>query len=294
MEDKRSNETIAQALEELAARLEERGANPHRVQAYRHAADTVRHTDRPIADLVEDDGLQALRDLPGVGDSLSRRIAGFLKTGRLELLDELRAAFTPEDVFGHLPGIGPKLARHLHEALGVETLEELEMAAHDGRLEQVEGFGPGRVRALRTQLDAILSQQSRERGRRYDIRAPQRRVEEPPVGLLLSVDREYRERAAGGTLRRIAPRRFNPEGEAWLPVLHTSRGGWLCTALFSNSGRAHQLGRTHDWVVLRIERGGDELQYTVVTETRGDLEGRRVVRGREAECRSLYRPARAA
>ena len=114
------------------------------------------------------------------------------------------------------------------------------------------------------------------------------------MGLLLSVDREYRDRAAAGTLRRIAPRRFNPTGEAWLPVLHTSRGGWLCTALFSNSGRAHQLGRTDDWVVLRVERGGEELQYTVVTETRGELAGRRVVRGREAECRSLYRPARAA
>jgi hypothetical protein len=40
---------------------------------------------------------------------------------------------------------------------------------------------------------------------------------------LLDVDREYREKAAAGQLRSIAPRRFNPSGEAWLPVLHTQR-----------------------------------------------------------------------
>jgi hypothetical protein len=31
-----------------------------------------------------------------------------------------------------------------------------------------------------------------------------------------------------------------------------------------------------------------ERQHTVVTETRGALVGRRVVRGREAECRAHY------
>jgi DNA polymerase (family X) len=58
---------------------------------------------------------------------------------------------------------------------------------------------------------------------------------EPPVDELLDVDREYRERAAAGTLQRITPRRFNPRGEAWLPVRHTERAGRHYTALFSNS-----------------------------------------------------------
>ncbi len=56
-------------------------------------------------------------------------------------------------------------------------------------------------------------------------------------------------------------------------------------ALFSNTARAHELGRTGDWVVLFYERNGDSGQCTVVTETRGPLAGRRVVRGRESECR---------
>jgi hypothetical protein len=61
------------------------------------------------------------------------------------------------------------------------------------------------------------------------------------------------------------------------------------TALFSNTALAHELGRTHDWVVIYFGRdGGPEHQRTVVTETRGPLEGRRVVRGREGECREHY------
>ena len=112
---------------------------------------------------------------------------------------------------------------------------------------------------------------------------------EPPVAELLEVDRAYREQAEAGTLQTIAPRRFNPGGEAWLPILHVERGNWSYTALFSNTAMAHDLGRTHDWVVIYFARLGQrEHSRTVVTETHGPLEGRRVVRGREADCRRHY------
>lgn len=85
-------------------------------------------------------------------------------------------------------------------------------------------------------------------------------------------------------LRKIAPKRFNPSGEAWLPILHARRGDWQFTALYSNTARAHELGRTKDWVVLYFHSDdGEEAQRTAVTETRDRLAGRRVVRGREAE-----------
>jgi hypothetical protein len=92
----------------------------------------------------------------------------------------------------------------------------------------------------------------------------------------------------------IAPKRFNPKGEAWLPVLHVRRGRWHFTALFSNTARAHELGKVEDWVVLYFHSdGGGEAQRTVVTETRGALVGQRVVRGREAECIELFAQAAA-
>jgi hypothetical protein len=71
-------------------------------------------------------------------------------------------------------------------------------------------------------------------------------------------------------------------------VLHAERDGWSFTALFSNTARAHELGKTQDWVVIFYSRDGDEGQCTVVTESRGPLAGRRVVRGRETECRAHY------
>ena len=144
----------------------------------------------------------------------------------------------------------------------------------------VKGVGPRRAAAIRAGLANIL-------GRRHVSRRP---GHGPGVGVLLSVDREYRTKVRAGQLPKIAPRRFNPSGEKWLPVLHTKRGGWEFTVLFSNTARAHQLARTNDWVVIYFY-GGDhhEGQHTVVTETRGPLHNLRVVRGREVECRTFYR-----
>jgi len=113
--------------------------------------------------------------------------------------------------------------------------------------------------------------------------------DQPPVAEVLDIDREYRERAAAGDLKRIAPRRMNPTGEAWLPVLHAKRGPRRYTVLFSNTPHAHDLGKTRDWVVLYYhEDGSAERQCTVITSERGSLLGKRIVRGREAECAAYY------
>jgi len=86
----------------------------------------------------------------------------------------------------------------------------------------------------------------------------------------------------------MPPRRFNPAGEAWLPVLHTQRGPRHYTALFSNTARAHQLGKTRDWVILYFDEGDGERQQTVITAHRDPMKGRRIVRGREPECEAHY------
>ena len=156
----------------------------------------------------------------------------------------------------------------------------------------VPGFGPRRVQAVRDSLEHLLRFAPTRRGRRSQrpATAPERA---PSVELLLETDRLYRDRAERGELRTIAPRRFNPEHRSWLPVLHHDREGWSLTALFSNTARAHQLDRTRDWVVIYYERDGDEGQCTVVSEHTGPLAGRRVVRGREAECSNALASAQA-
>jgi putative hydrolase len=199
-------------------------------------------------------------------------------------LERLRGTLEPEQVFRSVPGIGPVLAHKIHGALHVETLEALEIAAHDGRIEQVPGVGPRRAAMLRAALGSMLGRRPLGRPLRPVEAAPA-----PEVALLLEVDAEYRHEAAADHLRKIAPRRFNPSGEAWLPVLHARRGVWDFTALFSNTARAHELGRVWDWVVIYYHTDNQpEGQCTVVTETHGPIEGRRVVRGREVECRAYY------
>ena len=203
-----------------------------------------------------------------------------LATGRWGFLEHLKGSSDPEMLFRAVPGVGPALARRICRTLRIHTLEELEVAAHDGRLARVPGFGHRRAAALRAVLANMLG-----RIRRPAIAGS----EEPPVEVLLDVDREYRERASAGGLIRIAPKRFNREGEAWLPLLHSVRGAWHFTALYSNTARAHQLRRIADWVVIYFHKDGHpEGQRTVVTETRGAAAAKRIVRGREAECRQYY------
>jgi Holliday junction resolvasome RuvABC DNA-binding subunit len=277
------NQAIAEKLLELADLLEQQNANPFRVNAYRRAAQTVSGHAEQLAKLAEREGSEGLDRLPGIGRSIAQAIEEMLHTGRWMQLERLRGSLDPEQVFQSIPGIGPELATRIHGTLEIETLAELEQAAHDGRLEQVPGVGPRRARMVAAALAHMLQRRPAR---------PQSPASEPDVAALLDVDREYREQAAAGKLRKIAPKRFNPEGEAWLPILHAQRDDWEFTALFSNTARAHDLGKTDDWVVLYFHSDhGPDGQRTVVTETTGPLAGRRVVRGREAECRAGQRDA---
>lgn len=274
-----ANADIARVLETVAALLEAQDANPFRVRSYRNAASRLRESTREAADLLRESGPDGLRAIEGVGEGLARTIAEIVETGRSSLLDRLEAENAPEALLMRLPGVGPRLAQRLHDELGVHTFEELEQAAAEGRLEQVEGVGRKKAETIRAAIAGMLG------ARRF--RGARPAGARPGVATLLAIDAEYREKGAAGELATIAPRRFNPTHERWLPVLHARRDGWEFTALFSNTQRAHELGRTRDWVVIYYHRNGAEDQCTVVSATTGPLAGRRVVRGRESECRAL-------
>ncbi len=277
------NTDLATKLREMAEILATQGDDGFRVTAYRRAAATLDELETPVEKILADDGLSALVRLPAIGRSIAAALAELIQTGRWSALDRLAGALEPEQLFQTIPGIGPDLARRIHEELNVDTLEALEAAAHDGRLETVIGIGPRRANVIR----AILGQ--RLDGRRF--RRPQG-AERPSVSQILDVDREYRERAELNLLRKIAPKRFNPEHRTWLPILHTGRDDWSFTALYSNTRRAHELSRTRDWVVIYAHKqDGPETQCTVVTEHQGPLEGHRVVRGREGDCLAHYATA---
>ncbi|SFI52868.1 hypothetical protein [Albimonas pacifica] len=290
---------VAARLRDLAELLDRQGEGGFRARAFRAAAAEVEarlaRGDPPLADLFRRGGPEALEDLPAIGRGIAAAVAEMLTTGRWRRLERLQGELTPEALFATLPGVGPQLAHRLADALEVDTLEELETALRLGET-QVEGVGPRRRAAILAALGARLAPLRRTAGARAGHGPPAGLpLREPSAALLLEIDAEYRRRAAAGELPRIAPRRFNPTGEAWLPILHARRDGWEFTALHSNTARAHELGRTGDWVAIYFHEpdgpgGGPEGRRTVVTERRGDLAGRRVVRGREDDCRRLPAP----
>lgn len=282
------NDEIADLLERVSDLLEAQDANGFRVRAWRGAADTARSLSGLVVTVLDEEGVPGLVKLPGIGKSISAAIQEYVETGRLALLDRLEGEASAEDLFTTVPGIGEDLAHSIHEHLAIETLEDLEVAAHDGRLDHVPGFGPRRVQGVRDAIATMLRSSGLRRARRAEHRRGAEDAPRPDVAALLAVDATYRQGAQDGTLRLIAPRRFNPEGEAWLPVFHLEQGDGSYTAMFSNTARAHELGTTKDWVLVWYEQGGREELCTIVTEHSGPQAGLRVVRGREPECARHY------
>ncbi len=275
------NPIVAERLDETAELLAAREVNPYRVRAYHVAAQTVRGLDRPVHEVVSRNGLNGLIELPGIGDSIGRTIERLVATGTFPLLERLRGRNESNAMFATVPGLGPKTAARIRAELGIETLHDLELAAYDGRLACLPGIGRKRLRAVRESLAGRFHQPLPEAARSQP-------AWHPDVAELLAIDEEYRRKAAQGRLLQVAPYRFNPKGTAWLPILRTHRGGRRYTALFSNSPRAHELDMTHDWVVIYGMGSANRGQSTVITSRRGPLKGRRVVRGREAECAEYY------
>ena len=196
------NEWVALRLDEIARLLSLQEANPFRIDAYRRAAETQRREERPLDLIVREEGLAGLDNLPGIGHTLAGLLFQLVTTGQLPMLDRLRVLLDPISVLSSVPGIGRKLASDVHEKLGIDSLEELEAAAYDGRLAAVGGFGPKRLVGIRDSLAARL-------GRR-----PRNVAESPTdtstVSELLSVDEEYREKAGAGILHTEYPLRTPP------------------------------------------------------------------------------------
>lgn len=272
------NLRVADRLREAASLLARQDANRFRTAAFKGTADTLAALPEDLRTLLEAGGLAALQQLPGVGDYIAGAVAEMAHTGKWAYLDRLRGSADVSDVFTTVPGVGPILARRFHDILHVETLEQLEAALQDDLI-RIAGLGQRRRAGLLAVLDRMLDLTRFRRMASGD---------EPSVALLLEIDRIYRSKAARGELRTIAPRRFNAKCKAWLPIMHAGRGDWQFTALYSNSARAHELGKVEDWVVIHFQaKDGSEGQRTVVTAAYGPIAGERVVRGREQECLPL-------
>ena len=146
------NIEIAGVLEELGDLLEINGSNPFRIRAYRNAVRTVLGLTRSLSAMVEAE--EDLTELPAIGKDMSAHIVELLETGELARLAEVTAEVPRSLVqLVKLDGVGPKKTKRLWESLGVTTVDELETALNDGRVESLEGFGATSVEKILTSIE---------------------------------------------------------------------------------------------------------------------------------------------
>jgi DNA polymerase (family 10) len=152
MRDNLDNAAIAEQLEAFAALLDLSGGGYYTSRAYRRAAETIRETKAPIAQLVAAGRVQELR---GIGQGIASRLQELVDTGRIAELDELEREVQPELVgLARFLGIGPKRMLEIGRSLGVGTADEFRAAARSGRLTTVAGIGPQTERRLLERLDS--------------------------------------------------------------------------------------------------------------------------------------------
>ncbi|HEY5529288.1 MAG TPA: DNA polymerase/3'-5' exonuclease PolX [Thermoleophilia bacterium] len=139
MPSRPSNAQIVRLFDLISDYLALDDESPYRMMAYERASRTLRDYPVSIADLASRGGL---RELPGIGEAIETKVLEFIVTGEVAKLDELRAKY-PEGLLEimHLPGVGPKTARHLWEALAITNLDELKLACERHALRGLPGMG---------------------------------------------------------------------------------------------------------------------------------------------------------
>ncbi len=153
------NAALASLLNEIAVLLEMKGENVYRVRAYQRAAETVASLGEPASRLRE---RGALVGQPGIGSGIAETIEQALDGRPIPLLDELHRSFPPGVVtLLRVNGVGPKLAARVYQAFGVQSIDELEAVARDGRLAGLERVGPKSAANILRNIEALRSRGSR-------------------------------------------------------------------------------------------------------------------------------------
>lgn len=145
-------EDAAAALDELGT-LAELTGDSFRGRAYHRAARAVEQLDGTLEERLADG---TVKDLPGVGEGILKKLQEFVKTGRMKKAEEYRKK-VPAGVGDliRVPGLGPKRAMQLSQELGIDSLAKLKQAAEQGKLQDLKGFGAKRQADILAGLQVV-------------------------------------------------------------------------------------------------------------------------------------------
>ncbi|MGH9769637.1 MAG: DNA polymerase/3'-5' exonuclease PolX, partial [Blastocatellia bacterium] len=132
--------------------------NPFKIRAYRTAADTIEDTTTPLAEMVEAGGVARLRELPGVGEAISKKIVELLETGTFKAYEEIKAEI-PETVLDLLKveGIGLNTLQILYRQFQITNLGDFSKFVEGGGLSSVPRLGGKAQDRIRASLAQALS-----------------------------------------------------------------------------------------------------------------------------------------
>ncbi len=142
------NRSIAQLLADTADLLEISAGDPFRIRSYRRAAEAVESSTVQLSTIANDP--KKLQEIPGIGKGMAANIQEIERAGTLPLREELLLKYRPTMLeLLRLPGMGPKTVALLWDALQVGSVEDLEKAIAEGRLEGLPRFGEKLIEKLR-------------------------------------------------------------------------------------------------------------------------------------------------
>ncbi len=187
-------EEVADILEEIGRMLALKDENPFKVRSYEDAARTISSLTTDLETVVENEELQ---DLEGIGEGLAGKIRELVETGSLEYYDNLREEI-PEGVLNmmDIPGLGPRKVQTLREKLDCASIEELESAAEEQRVRELDGFGP------KTEENILEGIQHIKQYRQRFLINEAREAAEPFLEFVASHDRVHRSEPCGSLRRR--------------------------------------------------------------------------------------------
>jgi len=135
-----SNQEIAGVFDEMAGLLEAKGDSIFKIRAYQRAARVIEGLPGSLEEAVA--AGEELKGLPGIGEAIRGKIHEYVTTGRVSALEKLKAEM-PDGVLQlmNVPGIGPKTAMLIAREAGVSTVEGVEKAIADGRLQKLPRMG---------------------------------------------------------------------------------------------------------------------------------------------------------
>ena len=154
------NAEVAAVLEEYADLLEAQSVE-YKPNAYRRAAGSIRDYPSAVEDLAAE-GPDAVQEISGVGDAIASKVVEYVETGEIEELEGERDKLPVEmAALTAVEGVGPKTVGTLYDALGIQTLDDLERAAEEGEIREISGFG---AKTEQNILDHVeFARQSRKR-----------------------------------------------------------------------------------------------------------------------------------